>query len=327
MPITVALDGPVARRGAGMLRRHFGARVEIVEVEGDADRATRFAEAAVLVAFRFDPGLPPAPKLKLLQVPASGLDAIDRAALPEGCALCNAYEHDVAIGEYVLGAMLAWTLDLRAKSDRFKAGSWADSPRLSGLSRAELAGRIVGLIGYGGIGRAVARRARAFEMSVVAVTRRPRELDPAPDWIGDFAGLDRVLAAADFLVVACPLTEATRGLIGAAQLARMKAEAVLINVARGPIVEQEALYEALADRRIAGAVLDTWYHYAEPGDPDRRPADRPFWQLDNVLMTPHLASWTDGMLQRRFGVVIENIERLIDGRPFVNQVYPGPESQ
>ena len=97
----------------------------------------------------------------------------------------------------------------------------------------------------------------------MAIAARPRPLEPAPDWLGGPGELDRLLEAADFVVVACPLDEATRGLIGKAELARMRPGAVLINVARGPIVDEDALFAALRERTIGGAALDTWYRYPE----------------------------------------------------------------
>ena len=111
-------------------------------------------------------------------------------------------------------------------------------------------------------------------------------------------------------------------LIGRSEFAHMKPEAVLINVARGPIVDEDALYEALANRTIRGAVLDVWYRYPEPRDAALRPSRHPFHHLDNVVMTPHCSGWTEGLMERRFAVIIDNIQRLRDGRPLLNQVHP-----
>ena len=160
-------------------------------------------------------------------------------------------------------------------------------------------------------------------MQVLAVTRTPRQLDPSPDWLGGFDQLAHLLEHADFVLIACPLTEQTRGLIGQAQLARMKPDAVLINVARGPIADEDALFAALRDGVIGGAVLDTWYRYPSPAESDVRPSRHPFHELSNVVMTPHLSGWTEGLMPRRFAVIIDNLERLADGRPLLNQVHPG----
>jgi phosphoglycerate dehydrogenase-like enzyme len=326
-PLNVVLHGEVACHGLAALRDHFGERVAITACESEASLdAAAFANADVVISFAFDRSLPPTPRMRLLQLPGSGLDAVDLAAVPEGCAVCNVFDHDVGISEYVLAAMLHFTVDLAGRNARFKAGSWVDSPRLAGAFRRELASQSIGCIGYGTIGRAVARRAHAFGMQVLAATRTPRQLEPAPDWLGGFDQLDYLLERADFVLIACPLTEQTRGLIGQAQLARMKPDAVLINVARGPIVDEDALFAALRDGVIGGAVLDTWYRYPTPAEPDVWPSRHPFHELSNVVMTPHLSGWTEGLMPRRFTVIIDNLERLAAGRPLLHQARPAANS-
>jgi phosphoglycerate dehydrogenase-like enzyme len=313
----IMLNGGFAQQGEGLLRRHFGGAVEIL----DPDAA---AGAEVLITLAFDGGMPAMPQLRLIQLPVAGLDQVDLAAVPAGVPVCNVFEHELGIAEYVLAAMLHLTIDLAGRDARFKAGSWAESPLQGAPTRRELAGQTVGCIGYGHIGRAVAVRARAFGMRVMALTASGRTGDPAPDWSGGPAELDRLLEAADFLLIACPLSAATRGLIGAPQLARMKRGAVLINVARGAIVDERALFEALRERRLGGAVLDTWYRYPSAEAPAVRPGNLPFHELANVIMTPHCSGWTDGLMARRFALICDNVERLCDGRPLLNQVHPRP---
>jgi phosphoglycerate dehydrogenase-like enzyme len=320
--LTVLLNGPIAGQGAALLRRRFGDGVQIVEVADPAAAVAAFAAADVLVTVELGHGLPPMPSLKLVHLPVAGLDAVDLDAVPAGCPVCNTFEHEIGISEYVLAAMLDWTVDLAGRSVRFKAGSWAESPRLLAPFRPELAGKTVGCVGYGHIGQAVALRARAFGMRVAAIVGRPRPLEPAPDWLGGPDQLDRLLEASDFVVIACPLTAATQGLIGRAELARMRKDAVLINVARGPIVDEDALFAALCERTIGGAVLDTWYRYPSGGDASVRPSRHPFHELENVVMTPHCSGWTEGLMTRRFAVIADNLERLVTGQPLLNQVHP-----
>jgi phosphoglycerate dehydrogenase-like enzyme len=205
----ILLNGPIARQGAAPLRHRFGDGVQIVEVDDPAARADAFAIADVLVTVELGHGLPPMPKLKLVHLPVAGLDAVDLDAVPEGCPVCNTFEHEIGISEYVLAAMLHWTVGLAGRDARFRAGSWADSPRLSAPFRPELAGKTVGCIGYGHIGQAVAVRARAFGTRVMAVVSRPRPLEPAPGWLGGPDQLGHLLEASDFVVIACPLTAAT----------------------------------------------------------------------------------------------------------------------
>lgn len=323
MPLTVTLAGAIAHRGADVLRHRLSPSARIVALADDAtaeERAACLEESQVLVTVRLSADDGPLSQLRLLHLPVSGLDAIDFGAVPPECPVCNVYEHGVGVSEYVLAAMLEWTVGLAARSARFKAGSWAESPRLSGPLRPELAGRTLALVGYGTIARAVAERAGAFGMRVLAVTRNPESRAGDPVCAGSYARLTEILNQADFVVLALPLDEGTRGLIGREALAAMKPSAVLINVARGPIVDEDALFEALSAGRLGGAVLDTWYSYPAPGRESVRPSRLPFETLDNVLMTPHLGSWSEGLIERRFAVIADNIERLRKGEPLVNLV-------
>jgi phosphoglycerate dehydrogenase-like enzyme len=121
------------------------------------------------------------------------------------------------------------------------------------------------------------------------------------------------------LVLACPLTPETRGLIGPAELARMRATASLINVARGEVVDEAALYEALRDRRIRSAAIDVWYQYPKDGVP-RMPSRFPFDKLDNIILTPHCSAWTERVVALRFRDIAANIDRLVAGEPLWNML-------
>jgi phosphoglycerate dehydrogenase-like enzyme len=325
--MNILLNGAVASRAAPRFAEHFGARASIAEAkdgDGAEARAAKFAAAEVLVTMAVGKDLPPMPKLRLIQLPVSGTDAVDFAAVPAGVPLCNVYEHEIGIAEYLLCGMLEWTVDLVRRNDRFRAGSWAESPRQMGPMRGELAGKTLLLIGYGFIGRATALRAKPFGVRVLALTRNPRPLEPAPDLLAGYGELDRLLPEADFVVACCPLADATKGMLGAAQFGRMKRSAVAMNVGRGPVIDEDALYAALKERRIAGGVIDTWYRYPDIArDPKVRPSKHPFHELDNVIMTPHLSGWTEGASKRRWEVMIDNIERLAAGRELLHAVRPG----
>ena len=132
--------------------------------------------------------------------------------------------------------------------------------------------------------------------------------------------LAEVLAGCDFVVLACPLTPATTGLVDAAVLHRMPAHAVLVNVSRAEIVDESALYAALRDGVIGGAVLDVWYRYPSPAQESAAPADHPFWDLPNAWCTPHSSAWTHQLPLRRYAVVAENVNRLVSGEPLRNVV-------
>ena len=144
------------------------------------------------------------------------------------------------------------------------------------------------------------------------------------DYMLGAEGMRRVLSEADFVLVSTPLNADTEGLIGADELALMKPNAYIINPARGHIVDEKALFDALNERRIAGAAIDTWYDYPVAVDDQPRPSKFPFWDLDNVIMTPHHSGATEGTRSRRALVVAENIDRLNRREPLINVVAVGP---
>jgi phosphoglycerate dehydrogenase-like enzyme len=216
-------------------------------------------------------------------------------------------------------AMLALNRDLLNMDRRFRQFDWSD--RASGPQR-EIHGRTLGIVGLGRIGSEIARRAKVFGMRVIAATRTPRPERAAELDIDRVVGMDElgsVLEEADFLVVAVPLEPETTGLLGAAELARLKPDACVINVARGPVIDEDALYAALRERRIGGAAIDVWYRYPED-KVHGAPSAHPFHELDNVILTPHIAGWTFGTFAHRWSQINENLRRLRTGEPLVSVV-------
>jgi len=221
----------------------------------------------------------------------------------------------------VLGAMLALTRDFTRLDAALRRGTWESQWAVGVAPPApwpELAGKTLGILGYGRIGQCLARRARAFDMTVLAIRRDTARSDPHASVRGPDA-LDDVLARADYLAITLPLTPATRGLLGERRLRAMKPTAVLVNVSRAEILDEDALHAALAERRIAAAALDVWYRYPSGPGPTP-PARRAFHELPNVLMTPHVSGWTEGMLEARAKLIAENIHRTARGEPPLNLI-------
>jgi phosphoglycerate dehydrogenase-like enzyme len=271
----------------------------------------------VVVSLRF--GAHEAPlRPRLLHMPGAGLDAVDFASVPADCVVCNVFEHEGPIAEYVMLAMLDWEIGYSTATRSFTAGSWSSDYR-SRVPHGELAGKRLGLVGFGHIGKTIAARAHAFGMTVAAIASRPREAEPPVAWIGGPERLAELAAESDYIVIACPLTEATRGLLDSRILAALRTSSVLINVARGDIVDEEALFDALRQQRIACAVLDAWYRYPAPGE-DVPPARHPFETLPNVRCTAHISAWTHQLFERRYAVIGENIRRFAAGEPLQNVV-------
>jgi phosphoglycerate dehydrogenase-like enzyme len=323
--IHVAFAGTFSASLEPRVRAHLGVPVE-VSVADEAGIVARLPGVDVLVTMAFTREMAAAGgRLKLVQVPGAGLDRIDRAALPADTWLANVYGHETGVAEYVLGAMLTLTRSLSRLDAALRRGTWESQWAVGAAPPApwpELAGRTLGILGYGRIGQCVARRARAFDMDVVAIRRDvARSATDTLARVGGMEILDDMLGRSDYLVLTLPLTPATRGLIGEAQLRALKPTAVLVNVSRAEIVDEPALYRALADRQLAGAALDVWYRYPTQAGPTL-PAHQPFHELPNVLMTPHVSGWTDGMLEARARLIAENIHRAARGEPPVNEIAP-----
>jgi phosphoglycerate dehydrogenase-like enzyme len=249
-----------------------------------------------------------APRLRLVHSSGAGYDGIAIDALGDAVALCNVFHHERAIAEFVIMTMLALDRDLFRQDRNLRQGAW-DGSCVAGPPRAaELGGRTLGILGYGHIGKEVARLAAAFDMEIRSLRGSHSRED-----------LEALLAGSDFLVVACPLSAQTRGLIGAAELALMRSSASLINVARGEVIDEAALYEALCNRRIRSAAIDVWYQYPRDGG-TRMPSRFPFDKLENVILTPHSSGWTERAVTLRFRDIAANIGRLAAGEPLCSVV-------
>ncbi|HET7275611.1 MAG TPA: D-2-hydroxyacid dehydrogenase [Longimicrobiaceae bacterium] len=177
----------------------------------------------------------------------------------------------------------------------------------------EISGATLGIVGLGGIGREIATRASALGMRVIGTRRTPGEPPPGVDRVSGPESLPDLLEESDFIVIAVPDTAATRGVIGAAELARMRPDAVLVNLARGPVVDETALIDALSSGRLRGAALDVFNE--EP-----LPASSPLWKLPNVLITPHVSPTSRGYWKRETDLIVENLRRYLAGEEMLNVV-------
>ncbi|GLW08008.1 2-hydroxyacid dehydrogenase [Microtetraspora sp. NBRC 13810] len=250
-----------------------------------------------------------APGLLFVQQPSVGVDGHDLAALTAaGVPLANTPGVSAkAVAEWCVAAALALCRRLTAADAAVRAGEW---PQL-GLGPRELGGARVGIVGFGPIGAACARLFGAFGCEVSYWSRRARP-------VGETAGavyrdLDELVAGSDVLVLVIALAEETRGLIGAEALARMPAGALLVNAARGGVVDQAALAGALSAGRLAGAALDVYA--TEP-----LPPDDPLRETPGLLLSPHVAGVTAQATGRLLGVVLENLRAVVEGRPVVGVV-------
>ncbi|HKY50534.1 MAG TPA: D-2-hydroxyacid dehydrogenase [Candidatus Limnocylindria bacterium] len=282
----------------------------VIKDEADLPRA-----AAAEVAFcgisldRVRRLLAATPQLRWFHTPAAGVDSF--LEIPDfrarGIALTNnSGSYDIQIAEHVLAFVLAASKRLHLYRDQQSRREWKD------LQHDELRDQTLVVFGAGSIGGEVVRLASAMGMRVVAVRRRPGTTPGAqrvvtPDALADAA------AEADYLIVAAPLTPATRGAISRDVIARMKRTAWIVNIARGPIVDEDALVDALREGRLGGAGLDTFAR--EP-----LPADSPLWSLPNVVVTPHASNSSPRVRQRTLALFAENVRRFKAGEPLLNRV-------
>ena len=289
------------------------------DLSGDAAGAI-YSAADIIVGVKYTSAIKLPTALKLYQVPGAGYDGIDLAALPAGVALCNCFGHENAIAEYVMAALLARHVPLSDADGRLRAGDWkywAGGP--TGL-RTELGATSIGILGFGHIGKTLALRAKAFGMSVSIANRSAVPTSDLVDRAYALSELPAFMGSVDTIVNTLPLTDETRGLISEAELAAMRPDAVILNVGRGPVIDEVALYTALKARRIGGAIIDTWYVYPNAENEHPLPSQLRYHELDNVTMTPHMSGWTHGTIRRRRETIADNINRCASGKPLRNRI-------
>lgn len=279
-------------------------------------------DAEVFVGSRFTAEMArTAGSLRLVHPAAAGTDKIDLAALPPEVLVANTFHHERSIAEYVVGAAVMLHRGFLNQDAQLRTGVWATPVYDPGLPQVPtLGGAHVGFVGFGHIGTFTWKLLQAFGCTAAAVTGSGKVADDSGlQWVGDTGRLDRLMTECDIVVVSAPLNRHTEGMIGAAQLQALGPDGVLINVGRGPLVQEQALYDALAARVIKGAAIDVWYRY--PVDETGcTPSDLPFSELTNLLMTPHSSGVTRNTFAGRTDDVAANIGRLTRGEPLRNLV-------
>ena len=307
-PLSHATDAHVR---AAMARHPILAQQVRVTIGWDGERIdAALATAEFLIASR-----PPrenlaarAPRLRWIQTTGAGVDhLLPLGWLPEHIVLTNnSGPHGPKCEDFCLMALLALHTRLPSLIDQQRARTW--SPIFS----QPIAGRVCVVIGYGDIGQAAARAAKRLGLTVIAVSRTGTGSGPA-DRLVPTAALDDVLPEADFVVVAAPLTPQTRGLLDGRRLALLRPTAGLVNIARAPLVDENALAGMLRDRRLSGAVIDVQ-------DPEPLPSDAALWQVPNLILTPHVSCDDPRYVDMLLDAWTANLERLLAGQPLHNVV-------
>lgn len=252
-----------------------------------------------------------AERLRWVHSRAAGLDGVLFPALVQSpVTLTNGRGvFSQSLGEFALASVLYFAKDLRRMVRNQMAGRWEQ------FDVDEISAQTAGIVGYGDIGQACAKRFKAMGMRVLAVRRRP-ELsagDPNVDEVCGFDGLESMLCECDYVVAAAPLTPQTKSMISTAQLRAMKPSAILINIGRGPVVDEPALIQALDSGTIRGAALDVF-------DTEPLPDGHPYYRMEQVLLSPHCADHTRDWLDQAMLFFLNNFQRYASGQPLLNIV-------
>lgn len=289
--------------------------------------AREFARAEILYTFNALPQPEQAPRLRWVQLNSAGADhVLNHPLFKAGVTFTTTSGlHAINIAEYVMASILAWSRHLHILLDYQRRAEWPDEERETRFSPHELRGAVLGVIGYGSIGREVGRLACALGMQVLALKRHPHQRqDPGFSFVGDTEGclptaiyapdqLLQMLPQCDYVVLAVPLNAETYHMIGERELRAMKPTAYLVNIARGAVIDEAALIRALQEGWIAGAGLDVF-------EQEPLPADSPLWRLGNVILTPHTAGFSPHYGERAIEIFVQNLQRYLEGRPLLNMV-------
>jgi phosphoglycerate dehydrogenase-like enzyme len=279
------------------------------------DLARAVADAEIYLGWLRRPEFLAARSLRWIQSPSSGVDMFLRIPeLREGEVLLTSARgtHGACLAESALAMILAFTRRIKDFIPAQQAHRWTNRELRPGM--VELTGSTMGIVGLGAVGRALARRAAAFDMRILAVDMFPGERPACVERLEGLDGLAALLRESDYVVVTVPLTEQSRGMLGAREIALLKPSAILVGISRGGVIDESALLCALQEGRIKGAALDVFE--CEP-----LPEDSPLWDVDNLLITPHAAGGTqfEGATVRQ--IFAENVGRFLRGEfPLRNQV-------
>ncbi|OZE34800.1 MULTISPECIES: 2-hydroxyacid dehydrogenase [unclassified Rhodococcus (in: high G+C Gram-positive bacteria)] len=269
------------------------------------------ADADVYVGGKFSAAMgAAAPNLRMVHVAGAGTDNVDRSRLGPDVQVCNTFHHEQSIAEYVVAATVMLRRKFLQQDRALRAGRFATAVYDPSIAQPlSLSGARIGFVGFGHIGRKTWQLFRAYGATGAAVTGSGRAPDEGLEWVADARDLTRLADFADVLVVSAPLNEHTRGMIGAEELRRLGEDGILVNVGRGPLVQEQPLFDALSRNEIAAAAIDVWYRYPGP-DGVGEPSSLPFRELDNVLMTPHSSGVTHHTFVGRVADIASNVDAL-----------------
>jgi phosphoglycerate dehydrogenase-like enzyme len=306
------------------MQEALGDEVEVIQSGPSAESMlAAVQDVPIIVSFRV-PGevIRKAPKLRMIQSFGTGVDLIDRDAVIErnDVIVCNSQLNSEEVAEYAIALLLALSKNLIENDRALRSGDWkfawgGPSPNIGVRGKTAL------LLGLGRIGSEIAKRLSSFSVTSNAVTRSGQSSCPHVETVVAPNEMEPLVRSADFIVLALPLTPETEGLVDSRFLKWMKPTSFLVNVARGPIVDEAALYDALKNRRIAGAGIDVWWRPPpRPRAESFPPSKYPFHELDNVVISPHRAAYSESIEHDQIQFAAKNVLRYIRGETPLNIV-------
>lgn len=322
-PLRIAVTDPIMSAFADDLRRTAREHEWVfadLDVPGSARAAIDGADVVVCSRLTLD-DMTGGDRVRLVHATGAGVDRVDAGAVPDGVALCNTGHHGAAIAEHVIMTALMLRRRVLDTDAEMRRGEWRTIATADAPYHRSLAGSTLGLVGFGEIGRSVAHLAKAFGMRVIAMRRHPDVGGAGTELLDHVYGEDQLhtlLRESDVVVVTAPLTDTTRGMIDADALAELNPEDLVINVARGALIDEDALFDALSEGRIGGAAIDVWW--GAPEGTTAPPAVQRFAALDRVVLTPHYSGHAREVFVARAADIARNIDLLDAGLPLERRV-------
>ncbi|MFL4475738.1 2-hydroxyacid dehydrogenase [Paeniglutamicibacter sp. MACA_103] len=324
----IVVTDPIISRFASLLQETApGNEWDFVAALSPEAQSEAIARAEVLVCAKLSARDAAACTAGFVHITGSGADRVAIADLPIETVVSRTSHHERSIAEHILMAVLAHQRRLLSVTEQMRSGKWRSvATETNTALHRTLDELTIGFVGLGGIGTEAVRLCTGLGMTAVAVRRNPATTQEAHanlKWVKPMGALPELLAVCDVVVLCLPLTDETRGLMGTTQLEQMRSDALLINVSRGDIVDEEALYEALVKGEIGGAALDVWWE--APDGTDAPESVSRFAALPHVMATPHHSGHAGQTFARRATEIARNINAFKEGRTLSNIVGSGPD--
>ncbi|MDH4215159.1 MAG: 2-hydroxyacid dehydrogenase, partial [Candidatus Thorarchaeota archaeon] len=308
-----------------IIREILGNTVEVVVTDGTLKAMLELGrDTDILAANRVSREfIEAAPRLRMIQTFTAGVENIDHDAIKErgNIILCNSHINAAEVAEYAITLLFAAAKNIIPNDRELRKGNWIyafGGPR----PNVEIRHKTCFILGLGNIGGEIAKRLRAFDVKLYAATRSG--ISQQSDLVDKLVKIDEarpLVETSDFIILSLPLTPESRGLVDRAFISWMKPTSILVNISRGPVIDEKALFDALKENRIRGAGLDVWWRYPSKwGGLGTPPSDMPFQDLDNVVISPHRAGYSENTESEYFQFAGENILRFIHGENPVNVV-------